>query len=91
MSTKRKIIFEDSTRLIQTRTGSDEVRPSQCDNKRCRRNAAYFVYLKDLPQWGLNVCRKHSKTITTNDVRGNVENMRAICDIGNKVFSSVFK
>ena len=72
---KDKIVFEDKQRRIAKRTG---IGPSQCENKRCKRDATYFVTLKqDLPTLPLNVCSKHSNTITIDDVIGG-ENKTAI-------------
>ena len=72
-------------RRIGKRTG---IRPSQCEseNKKCKRDAIHFVTLKqDLPTLPLNVCSKHSKTITIDDVRGG-ENKRAFGKVTNEVF-----
>jgi hypothetical protein len=78
-----KIVFEDKQRRIGKRTG---IGPTQCENKRCKRDVIYFVTLKqDLPTLPLNVCSKHSKTITIDNVRGG-ENKRAIGKVTNKVF-----
>jgi hypothetical protein len=83
MSKKDKIVFEDKQRRIAKRTG---IGPSQCENKRCKRDGIYFVTLKqDLPTLPLNVCSKHRKTITIDDVRGG-ENKRAIGKVTNEVF-----
>jgi len=83
MPKKDKIVLEDKQRRIGKRT---RIGHSQCQNKRCKRDAIYFVTLKqDLPTLPLNVCGKHSKTITIDDVRGG-ENKRAIGKVTNEVF-----
>ncbi|MFZ0896803.1 MAG: hypothetical protein WAZ77_20060, partial [Candidatus Nitrosopolaris sp.] len=83
MPKKDKIVFEDKQRRIGKRTG---IGPSQCENKRCKRDAIYFVTLKqDLPTLPLSVCSKHSKTITIDDVVGG-ENKRVIRKVTNEVF-----
>ena len=47
MPKKDKIAFEDKQRRIGKRTG---IGHRQCENKRCKRDAIYFVTLKqDLP------------------------------------------
>ena len=80
MPKKDKIVLEHKQRRIGKRTG---IGHSQCENKRCKRDAIYFVTLKqDLP---LNVFSKHSKTITIDDVRSG-ENKRAIGKVTNEVF-----
>ena len=74
MPKKDKVVFEDKQRRIGKRT---RIVPSQCENKKCKRDAIYFATL--------NVCSKHSKTITIDDVRGG-ENKRAIGKVTNEVF-----
>lgn len=83
MSKNDKVVFEDEQRRIGKRIG---IGPSQCENRRCKRDAIYFVTLKqDLTTLPLNVCSKHSETITIDDVRGG-ENKRAIGKVTNEVF-----
>jgi hypothetical protein len=90
---RRKTIFEDDVRKIEKihwGDGLDKKRQQEdrCDRRWCKRDPVYYVTLKqDLPGLLLHTCKKHSRTITIDnvkDVKGVANVAKAVGNIGTE-------
>lgn len=97
---KGKVVYQDKTRRVTKVVLDSEPHPDnavcavryiQCDNKRCRREAHYYIE-GIVPSWTLHVCKKHMKTMTIADVKGGknaVESMAKWSSSLNGMFAKV--
>ena len=90
MTTNTTIVYEDNIRRIERGRLVTKHGASQCANKRCKRKVVYVVTLKqDLPSWNLDVCFKHCKTITIDNVRENIDTMPTFAEVANKTLAPI--
>ena len=88
MTNNSIIVYEDDIRRIERGKLVRKHGASQCANKRCKRKVVYVVTLKqDLPSWHLDVCFKHSKTITIDNVRENIDTKPTFAEVANKTLA----
>lgn len=90
MTNNSIIVYEDDIRRIERGKLVTKHGASRCATKRCKRKVVYVVTLKqDLPSWYLDVCFKHCKTITIDNVRENIDTMRTFAEVANKTLAPI--
>jgi hypothetical protein len=90
MTNNSIIVYDDNIRRIERGKLVTKHGASRCANKRCKRKVVYVVTLKqDLPSRYLDVCFKHCKTITIDNVRENIDTMPTFAEVANKTLAPI--
>jgi hypothetical protein len=90
-----KVVYQDRKRKVTVANLRSEKNPDGavkyclCDNKRCRREAHYYVD-GVVSGWMLHVCKKHMKTMNAGDVK-DLKRRLMMNGVMSKVFSAAMR